>query len=924
MMRRATAGATVATAVAVAVAVACSCVPATPKQVFTFGEIRGQLPRNGLRFIVMPDPTTQLVEVDVRYEVGAREDPPGKAGLAHLVEHLMFQQQPGGPGTPTLLRTLQQLTLNMNAYTNWDTTHYMVNARVDHLDTLVKLEATRMHDGCRTLSAYEFLREREVVRNELRSRTRSPEALIAHHTLAAIYPPGHAYARMVGGDDEQLSTITMEDACEFIRQYYVPERAVVIVAGGVAPDRAIRSIEQWFNRIDKRTPAPRRVVEPLAATGGRNTMQLDIERPWVTVAWPLPDARSPEGKAAQFGFWAAFLNIAYSTDRHDCATRSVPRTLGGREAPVFTLALELSSMTKLDECLDHVWQAARDAGYGWYGERTIPLEPAKNRRKAELLSSLERLFGHGSRTDQIADMAQFSRDIDFHSRDIYVFHELARIDKLEMSEILSAMQRALDRDRARVTVFAPSKHEMTGTRRSTVWFDATPHHHDAPDLDPSEAQRPIQIPAELTRASGATRFQLDNGLRVVLMPVDAMPVVAAQLIFDAGDATTPDTPGLSTAAAELIAFPRRSGPVWQTGMRVRCGATADHTICAAHGVSLHLDVMLHGLARLIRDGDYLDANVKRWQRLTRARYQLERTHQELEFERQQLAAIYGPDHPYTRTIALAPDAVDKLEAGALSAFRHRHYTAANATLVLVGMFDVQHAERQVRQAFGDWRREHSSAAVLRSAHPRTAPVHVAVIGDDDPQVDVALLYPSPPGLAGDQAARMVLTRMLDDQMERIREGLGATYGIHARRNARVSASAYHMEGAVDAARAGEALRAMRAGIDDLRSGSSFDAMFVRARRKVVQELVGGSTVSTELASRLGQIAQFGLSPTHGDDLLRETATLVPARVKQLLARELDPRGEVIVLLGDRTAVTRAFAEAGIPTPKLVVPDARQR
>jgi hypothetical protein len=97
-----------------------------------------------------------------------------------------------------------------------------------------------------------------------------------------------------------------------------------------------------------------------------------------------------------------------------------------------------------------------------------------------------------------------------------------------------------------------------------------------------------------------------------------------------------------------------------------------------------------------------------------------------------------------------------------------------------------------------------------------------VIGDEDPQVDVAILYPSPAGMSGEQAARLVVTEMLNDQMWGIRAKLGATYGTYARREARLGASEYHLGGAVDAPRAGEALRAMRDGIDALRNGTDFD------------------------------------------------------------------------------------------------------
>jgi predicted Zn-dependent peptidase len=168
----------------------------------------------------------------------------------------------------------------------------------------------------------------------------------------------------------------------------------------------------------------------------------------------------------------------------------------------------------------------------------------------------------------------------------------------------------------------------------------------------------------------------------------------------------------------------------------------------------------------------------------------------------------------------------------------------------------------------------------------------------------------------------VLTAMLNDQMSSIRTRLGATYGTYARRDARLAASAYDLGGAIDAPRAGEAIRAMREGIDALRRGTEFDVAFVRARRRVVQRLLGESTQSAVLASRLGQIARFGLDPSYDATLLQHTAALSPAQVKDLLARELDPAREIVVARGDRAAVTRAFGDAGIAGARLVEPQDR--
>src|SRR5262245_30929565 len=261
---------------ATALVAACvfSCNPTNPKFAFNQPEQRGRLEKNGLRFVIMPDPTTQLVEVDVRYEVGAREDPPGKAGLAHLVEHLMFQQKPDGPTTKPLFHFLLQSSVYVNAYTNNDTTHYQITARAEQLDSLLKIEAMRMHYLCETITEDEFLRERDVVRNEIRGHNRTPEGLIEPLTLSAIYPKGHAYEQPVGGNDEQIASATLKDACEFMHKYYVPERATVIVAGGVAIDDSVASIKKWFSGIEKRRPAPRHKVEPVSVSRETKTYEL--------------------------------------------------------------------------------------------------------------------------------------------------------------------------------------------------------------------------------------------------------------------------------------------------------------------------------------------------------------------------------------------------------------------------------------------------------------------------------------------------------------------------------------------------------------------------------------------------------------------------------------------------------------------------
>jgi zinc protease len=181
----------------IAMASASACNPAIPKFQFKHAERRGRLASNGLKFVVMEDSSTQLVEVDIRYNVGSREDPEGKAGLAHLVEHMMFQIKPPVEGSdiapPPLMAQISAKTTYFNAYTNWDTTHYQNAAMAERTEELLKTEAQRLYYKCQTVSEDEFLREREVVRNEIRQRGGDAKGQIPQLIASSVYPKGHAY-----------------------------------------------------------------------------------------------------------------------------------------------------------------------------------------------------------------------------------------------------------------------------------------------------------------------------------------------------------------------------------------------------------------------------------------------------------------------------------------------------------------------------------------------------------------------------------------------------------------------------------------------------------------------------------------------------------------------------------------------------------
>ena len=906
----------------VAAAVAFSaCNSETPKFAFKHGERRGRLESNGLRFVIMPDETTELVEVDIRYEVGSKEDPPGKAGIAHLVEHLMFQLKPDGPETPPLMQAVNDISTFFNAYTNWDTTHYMTTARAENLDALLKIEAMRLYYGCQTISNDEFLREREVVRNEIRQRGGTPEGQIPQLVMSSVYPKGHAYERMIGGDDMNLTTITLDDACKFIKDYYVPERATLIVAGGVDVDNTVASISKWFGKLERRKGATQTPVAPVTVQRDRKDFDLDVERPSVHVAWALPPANTPEGEAAQFGIWQAFFRTASKAQEYDFAYEVGPQILGGQLAPVFVISIELKGLGKLDEALDFVWKGAKSAYRGFDEGTYEQIEESKNQRKASFIEQLEQL---SSRTNAIGEMVQFSKDFDFDSNGLYLFHELDKISKFDGARVGSAVKKALAPEKAKVVVIKPNKDGIKGDRRNTSVKFATKSHDQiiVPNVDPREAKRPIRVSAELKGLSNAQTVTLGNGMKLVMLPVKSMPLVRAHLVFDnAGEALAIDNPALPSLAADYLSLPIDAEAFARTGVGAGCRSAQDYTVCMSSGVNIYLDVVVKGLERLVKAGEYSQKSIEGWQKRAAESLQTKAAQQRNEFTRQVMSALYGPDHPYTKTAVLTKDAIGKVGRDSLSDFRHKHYSAGNATMIIVGDFEPKKAEELVRDAFGGWDKGHVDQPVDKTSFKRTGPAYVGVVGRDDPQLTGAIGYPAPAGVDGQQGARMVLAEMLNSRMGDIRFKLGSTYGVYAYRTGDKGPTAYRMGGTVDAERAGESLKAMREGIDILRQGGEqFDIDFVRARRKIISELLGESTVTGELAQRLQFITVHGLKPTYYNTLMQQVAAASPAQVRALIQHELDANNEVIVVLGGKAHLDRAFADAGIKDVKIVEPD----
>lgn len=889
-----------------------SCGSVTPQYAVKYAEKRAVLHSNGLRVIVMPDDSTELVEVDMRYLVGSREDPAGKDGLAHLIEHLMFDIRPPEEAG-NIMSVLDQAALFYNAYTEWDKTHYQTKARKSDLEKLLKLEAERLFYGCETISPEEFNREREVVRNEIRQRAKM-NGEIPPIILAAAYPEGHPYSRTIGGNDKTLTNITLDDACKFMKDYYVPERAILVVAGNVKSDDVIKLASKYFAPIPKRTPAPRVKVPTVKIPHHTVVKKLPVDRTTVTVAWALPPTFSKRGREVQLALGQAFGKLSGFAADYDFAANIQPLLVGGNLEPLFVVSVELADGADTDEALDFIYKAAEGAHRGL---KHGTLDFFKPLWAAQFVEGLEPLT---ARTNSVADEVQFDHDVAWDSEKAFLMENLSEIQALDGDEMTDTIDSVFDRDKSVVVVVEPTP-GAAASQRSDLSF-ALPEHDRGSDIpvDPKAALKPLPVANELSMFGEAKRFSLDNGMDVILLPFSTLPVVSATLMFNAGGVNEPaDQAGLAQVAAGLRT-PRLSEAIIKmrrAGLSVSGDADDDTTYFRTRGMNVYLEEILEGLERVAKVGKYTQEDIEDWQKDTRYRIKDPKTRDQLAFRRAMAVALYGDKHPYVIKGTPRRETIGNIDRDSAESFADDHYTAANATLVVAGSFDVGEAKELIEDDFGSWGSGDADKAAVARPKPQTAPKFIGVAGLDGEQVEVAIAYPSQPGIDGQYAARLVIAEMLNLRMAAVRKELGASYGVYGRLQTRVGPSAYIMGGMVDAARAAESLVAMRDRIDKLRKGEGFLTDFVRARRKVYKDLLNGTTVSSAVVAKLAKAARYGLPPGFYRQVLKQVAVMSPAQVRALIAQELAPAGEVVVALGGQQDVTAMFAGAKIDSPTII-------
>ncbi len=243
---------------------------------------------NGLRVVVNHDPTVPVVAVNLWFDVGSRDEQPGRTGLAHLFEHLMFEGS-ANVASGEHLAIVQSVGGSANATTWFDRTNYFETVPTHALDLALWLEADRL--ASLELTQETLDNQRAVVLEEKRQRYDNvPYGDVLIHLIGLTFPEGHPYSHPTIGSMDDLAAADLDDVRAFFATHYAPGNAVLTIVGDVTVDDAVARAARYLGGVPSSLRQARPVAEPLPPLTGipRTEVTADVPTDASYATWRLP------------------------------------------------------------------------------------------------------------------------------------------------------------------------------------------------------------------------------------------------------------------------------------------------------------------------------------------------------------------------------------------------------------------------------------------------------------------------------------------------------------------------------------------------------------------------------------------------------------------------------------------------------------
>jgi zinc protease len=862
--------------------------------------------KSGLRVVAEEDHSAPVVGIVNLVGTGSTGDPPGKEGLAHLVEHLTFRAK---QGDRSMWNLFQQAGAGvLNAVTHLDSTvYYEFGPRDTGLD-LLTLEAARMADPLAGVDQTIFEVEREVVRNELRQRGETEVSGAVWAALAmATYPAGHDYARPPIGTHASLDKITLADAQEFVRKRYRLSNMTMVVTGDVPLERLDKAFAQAFPKsfnepaADAKPIGPRLLANAAGPpdpppTNGLLTIEGMVTAPELYIAWSLPRSYGATSHLAQLAIGGVNGAVDHASEVDNDVIGGSVSLAPGTQASTIIARILLREGSHPEKSIGYVLNGLVD---NWLTDASPDMQRTWFQQTIASAATLM-LFESEDMTDRAperADFAHFTGDLAFYG------HRLEALGQIGPTQMQEYYARYLNRDRARAVLVRPIPADKQATFGRVgvgeVNDTAAALKYDVASL------RKLAVSPRLAR-SFQTRT-LPSGMRIEAAARGTAPIVTVGLTFRGGLAEEPE--GGAGVMGWMLASPGRPlhGRFHEYGALFREKADADEITFRVRATSSHLPKILAILADRVgslkvRNGEYDSFD----------RYGLSyirRVQERPEYvgNRDFRHALFG-SHVFGNVSEIPKD--HRPSRDATNRWLESNITPARAILAIAGDVDPEEALRAAESAFGGW----SGAPNAPDPAPLDrAGAHAEIVthrpGATQAEIEIGCRLPTLDW--ADRLRARVVSVALAKRIGSVRESRGLSYGLSAWVEARRGGTGVlHIGGAVENAGLATALRTIRNEMTRLATlkGSELD----RGRWAVGTSYNLGLTTTTEWVTQALDAERNGWGLESIDHVPDVLASFNANSVLSAL-RTCSTDG-VLSIVGDETIARRAIKEAWQSTP----------
>jgi zinc protease len=658
---------------------------------------------NGVTVVVAPRRTSPVVAVQAWVGAGSADESPGQAGIAHVIEHMMFKGT-ARRGVGELTAVVESAGGDVNAWTSFDQTVFHVVLGRGELEVGLDVLADAL--AASTFDETELEREREVIVEEIRQGLDDPARTAAHALFATAYLV-HPYRRPVIGSIESVRALRRADLVGFHRSAYVADNLTVVVAGDVGADEARARVDAHFGGLAAGPVRRLRASEPAQVAARGVIATHDVHEAQIAIGFHAPPLRSAETPVLDLAAVAIgqgeSSRLAALRHRDETVTSVISHLQALRDPGLFVV-----SATARPERVGAAIEAiAGELARAAHDLDDAELEKARNAVLADQIWQRETAEG-------------LARKVGWHQAtagDVGFEREyLERVKGATLDEVRAVIGRVLTVENATVAAVVPPRRGLASERGRGAAADRLVGHYakGAAKARRGEQKSRARKRSGKGRGTGTgtgsevVREVLPNGMRVLIKRESAVAVVAMRAVWPGGtrletDETSGTTSLLSTvitrgcgerdADAFVAEVDRLAGGIAGIGGRNSFGVRAEWLAKNwEEGLDLLADCVL--APRFDRD------EVDRQRRLLLDDLQARADSGSHQAFRLFAETLYGA-HPYHLDVLGSADAVADLTAKKLARFYRDRFPASAMTLAIVGDVDPERVLERIRERFGE-------------------------------------------------------------------------------------------------------------------------------------------------------------------------------------------------------------------------------